>query len=340
MVVTEDPAPARRRRHGKELEAALLTAGWDELVEAGYARLTMGSVAARARNSEPVLYRRWAGKDQLVLAAIEHHRKANPVAVPDTGTLRGDLIAQLTAMSESLAGFFAITGTLAFYGALVAGPVSLGTPIVGTVESAVPVIGAVLLGHRMTGATWLAIVLAVLGGALVSLRLGSGERLTARAALLAVTGGVLFGASILALSRAPQGAGLVPAVLEGGIGFIVMSLLLGAARASSPLDRLLRLFDAETDASPEHGGDGAASRAGALRRYLPVLVTGVLLGLGNTLLVVALRIGELAIVTVLADLYPVPTVLLARFVLRERLSPVQFGGVALALAASALFALA
>ena len=40
-----------------------------------------------------MLYRRWANKDQLVLAAIEHHRNANPVAVPDTGALRGDLLA-------------------------------------------------------------------------------------------------------------------------------------------------------------------------------------------------------------------------------------------------------
>ncbi|MBP0459013.1 TetR/AcrR family transcriptional regulator [Streptomyces montanisoli] len=117
-MVTEDPAPARRRRHGKELEAALLTAGWDELVEAGYARLTMGSIAARARTSEAVLYRRWANKDQLVLAAIEHHRNANPVTVPDTGSLRGDLLAQLTAMSESLAGFFAIAAAAAFSGLL------------------------------------------------------------------------------------------------------------------------------------------------------------------------------------------------------------------------------
>jgi drug/metabolite transporter (DMT)-like permease len=240
----------------------------------------------------------------------------------------------------ALAGLFAITGTLALYGALVAGPVSLGTPIVGTLESAVPVIAAVLFGHRMTGVTWVAIALAVVGGALVPLRLGSGERLTPRAALLAVAGGLLFGGSILALSRAPHDAGLVPAVFEGGVGFVVMALSLAAARMSEPLDRLLRLLDAQADAPAGAPRAGAAHHPGAVRRYLPLLATGVLQGLGNTLLVVALGLGELAIVTVLADLYPVPTVLLARFVLRERLSPVQLGGVVLALAASALFALA
>jgi AcrR family transcriptional regulator len=114
-VVTE---PARRRRHGKELESALLAAGWDELVEVGYARLTMESIAVRARTSEAVLYRRWANKDQLVLAAMERHRNANPVALPDTGTLRGDLLAQLAAMGEALAPFFAMAAATAFSGLL------------------------------------------------------------------------------------------------------------------------------------------------------------------------------------------------------------------------------
>jgi AcrR family transcriptional regulator len=88
------------------------------LVEVGYARLTMESVAVRARTSEPVLYRRWANKDQLVFAAIEHQRNANPVATPDTGTLRSDLLAQLTALSEALAGFYAIAAAAAFSGLL------------------------------------------------------------------------------------------------------------------------------------------------------------------------------------------------------------------------------
>jgi AcrR family transcriptional regulator len=118
MVVTEAPEPVRRRRHGQQLESALLAAGWDELVEVGYARLTMESVAVRARTSEPVLYRRWANKDQLVLAAIQHHSQANPVAVPDTGDLREDLLAQLTGVSDALAGYFAITAAAAFSGLL------------------------------------------------------------------------------------------------------------------------------------------------------------------------------------------------------------------------------
>ncbi|GIH23933.1 TetR family transcriptional regulator [Acrocarpospora phusangensis] len=117
-MITQASEPVRRRRHGKQLESALLAAGWDELVEVGYARLTMESIAVRARTSEAVLYRRWANKDQLVLAAIEHYRCANPVAVPDTGALRSDLLAQLTAVSEALAGFFAIAAAAAFSGLL------------------------------------------------------------------------------------------------------------------------------------------------------------------------------------------------------------------------------
>lgn len=117
-MVTEASEPVRRRRHGKQLESALLAAGWDELVEVGYAHLTMESIAVRARTSEAVLYRRWANKDELVLAAIEHHRNANPVALPDTGALRSDLLAQLTAVSKALAGFFAIATATAFSGLL------------------------------------------------------------------------------------------------------------------------------------------------------------------------------------------------------------------------------
>jgi AcrR family transcriptional regulator len=108
----------RRRRRGDELETALLEAAWDELVEVGFANLTMESVAARARTGIAVLYRRWANKDQLVLAAIEHYGNVRPVEIPDTGSLRGDLLALLTAMSKARATFIAVAAAAGFSGLL------------------------------------------------------------------------------------------------------------------------------------------------------------------------------------------------------------------------------
>jgi AcrR family transcriptional regulator len=106
------------RRRGPELEAALLDAAWEELAEAGYAKLSMESVASRAGTGIAVLYRRWANKDELVLTAIERHRTSHPVELPDTGTLRGDLIAALTGMGQARAAFFAVTAAAAFSGLL------------------------------------------------------------------------------------------------------------------------------------------------------------------------------------------------------------------------------
>jgi len=107
-----------RRRRGPELDAALLEAAWDELLEVGFAGLTMESVAARAHTGIAVLYRRWANKGELVLAAIEHHHDTHPIELPDTGTLRGDLIALLTAFGEARATFVAVSAAASLSGLL------------------------------------------------------------------------------------------------------------------------------------------------------------------------------------------------------------------------------
>ena len=114
----ETQDPIRRRQRGQQLEADVARRGWNELVEVGFANLTMESVAARARTGIAVLYRRWANKDELVLAAIKHYRNNHPVDLPDTGALRGDLLAALTGMSEAGAAFFAIAAATAFSGLL------------------------------------------------------------------------------------------------------------------------------------------------------------------------------------------------------------------------------
>ncbi|MFI9509666.1 TetR/AcrR family transcriptional regulator [Nocardia sp. NPDC052566] len=100
------------RRRGEALEAAILEATWDELSERGYANLTVDSVAQRAGTSKPVLYRRWADKRKLVEAAVVHRNAVQPITPPDTGSLRGDLIATLTELSEKRGPFLAQLGLL------------------------------------------------------------------------------------------------------------------------------------------------------------------------------------------------------------------------------------
>ena len=106
------PRPQRQRRRGEELEAALLEAAWDELVAVGFAKLTMESVAARARTGVAVLYRRWPRKDDLVLAAMRYWGSTHRVDMPDTGSLRGDMLALLNDVSDGRGSFTAIISSV------------------------------------------------------------------------------------------------------------------------------------------------------------------------------------------------------------------------------------
>jgi AcrR family transcriptional regulator len=93
----------KTRRRGEALEHALLDAAWAELQAVGYAGLTMEAVADRAGTSRAVLYRRWRNRPELVLAVIRRHRPMLSGEIPDTGSLRGDVLALLRQMSSRLA---------------------------------------------------------------------------------------------------------------------------------------------------------------------------------------------------------------------------------------------
>jgi len=67
------------------------------LVETGYDGMTIDMVAARAKAGKATLYRRWASKAELVIDAVGCMKKSTVDLdhLPDTGTLRGDLIAMI-----------------------------------------------------------------------------------------------------------------------------------------------------------------------------------------------------------------------------------------------------
>ncbi len=91
------------RRRGAALEAALLDAAWAELQSVGYAALTMEAVAGRAGTSRAVIYRRWRNRPELVIAAMRRHLPMLSGDIPDTGSLRGDVLAVLRRESQRLA---------------------------------------------------------------------------------------------------------------------------------------------------------------------------------------------------------------------------------------------
>lgn len=89
------PRLGRKRDHSRDPE--ILEAALDVLTECGYDGMTIDMVAARAKAGKATLYRRWPSKSELVLDAVacmksSHVDLSSP---PDTGTLRGDLVAMV-----------------------------------------------------------------------------------------------------------------------------------------------------------------------------------------------------------------------------------------------------
>lgn len=106
---------SRSRRRGAALEDAILQAAWDELAAVGYADLTMEGVAARAKTSKAVLYRRWPSRAELVIAAMRQRAPMLSGEAPDTGSLRGDVLALLGRVSRGVVevGLETILGLMA-----------------------------------------------------------------------------------------------------------------------------------------------------------------------------------------------------------------------------------
>ena len=88
------------RRRGAELEGAILDAGWEQLTAEGYQGLTFEAVAERAGTGKTALYRRWPDKEALLLAVLAHWGFRAPAEIPDTGSLRGDVLAMLRSANR------------------------------------------------------------------------------------------------------------------------------------------------------------------------------------------------------------------------------------------------
>lgn len=120
--VTGDAAAGRpAARAGRKLDlsrnAVILDATLAVLAESGYDRMTIDAVAARAGAARATVYRRWASKADLVLDAVARLSQTDvePAQLPDTGSLREDLVAMIRPHTdeEQQLRIRAVTGLLA-----------------------------------------------------------------------------------------------------------------------------------------------------------------------------------------------------------------------------------
>ncbi|CAN5440252.1 TetR/AcrR family transcriptional regulator [soil metagenome] len=88
----EDKPSGAGRPRDPRIDAAILAATADLLVEIGYANLTMAAIAERAGTTKTALYRRWSSKAELV------HEAAFPAAPTALQKPAGDFAADIHAM--------------------------------------------------------------------------------------------------------------------------------------------------------------------------------------------------------------------------------------------------
>jgi drug/metabolite transporter (DMT)-like permease len=219
-----------------------------------------------------------------------------------------------------IAGIAGGIGTWAFYASLAIGPMSVVSPGVAMIYAVVPAIVGFALGERIAILGYVALAAVIVAAVLLAVpRQREAVRVTPRAVVLGSVAGLGFAGYIIAIDRTPTDSGLVPLLVD----LIVATLLYGVVL----LVNRVRRGNGEWA--------GIRNRAGVVQ----AVFAGVLLAAGNILLVIGLHLGELAVMGVLNALYPLGTVILAYFVLKERLSVLQTVGILLALAASAVLAL-
>lgn len=246
----------------------------------------------------------------------------------------------------SLAGVFAVVGLLTFYAALAAGPMGVLSPAIATLGAAVPVAVGLTFDARLGPLGWTGILAAMVAAGLLGSpseapaqspvvpievakftappgRLGW----TRRTVVLTLVSGVTLGLSVVALDAAPSGTGLMPGLVELGVGLVLLLVVEALVKVSARVGRAASTLDGPDPA------DGAARPAWPGKQAIGA---GALLAVGQALLVIALDQGDLAVVAALLATYPLATVLLARWVLGESFGRRTRVGIGVALLAATL----
>jgi drug/metabolite transporter (DMT)-like permease len=229
------------------------------------------------------------------------------VLVPVVLLVPGTLSAAALGIG-ALAGIAGAAGLLLYFRGLAVGPMGVVAPLSAVVGAGLPLLIGIAGGERLGAPAVAGMVVALV--AIVLATAGTRDAVAVRGVLLGLAAGAGFGLFFVGLDATPEGSGLWPLLAGRAVSVALLTALALATRSGSM-----------------RGSTGL------------VLLSGVFDTAANVLFLLATRVGDLGVSAVLVSLYPVVVVLLARMVLKERLSAAQVTSAGLALTASALLAL-
>jgi drug/metabolite transporter (DMT)-like permease len=211
---------------------------------------------------------------------------------------------------------------------------SILAPVMALVSAVMPIAVGLGRGERLSGAGYAGIAVGVVAIVLICIIPGEHVvRPTGRALLTAVGAGIGVGGYLVAIDLSPATGGPAPLVASFAVTVIAVAAVVGALaalRARGSVDSVALRLDTPPATTPRRG-IGPLGFA---------ILSGATDATAAALFLVALRLGDLSVVSVLQALSPAGTILLAAIVLRERIAAVQWSGLGLALVAAALLALA
>ena len=236
-------------------------------------------------------------------------------------------------LDAAVAGVLMVATLLAFYKALSIGQMSIVAPITAS-GVVLPVIVGIASGNRPAPIQFVGIVSAILGIVLVSRHPEEHKRRAARASIVLALVAACGAGSLAVVINHSAPAGVLWTVLVSRVSLIMTVMLIAAVRP--------RMLHGRRDGRALDIRDtlvGPPSAARPVWEALLVLgVVGVLDVAGTAFYAGASRYGQLSIVAVLAEMFPVTTVVLARVVLGERVARIQEAGIIAALTGVALVA--
>lgn len=262
-----------------------------------------------------------------------------------------------------LSGVFGVFAIVLLYACLAIGPMSILSPLTAVVSAIAPMLWGLLVNREsLSPLGYLGLLVALVAVVLVGFIPGQKVvRPSPRGVVMAIGSGIAIGAFLITIDQTSADSGLIPLLANratnavitfSAVGIIALVALRrrGSRRAVTAESAMTAPIGIPLGATPtghadlEHAtGPIVAVSSTAQRRREGVwlaVACGVVDSAANVLTLVALRLGDLAIVSVLTAMYPAGTILLAAVILRERIAAVQWLGLGLALAAAGMFALA